>query len=511
MGLARDACTVRATCARRASCVVSTALHRAVVGGDGGACNARRLDAGARDGSGRGPPVRILDLASAAVLFVDQAGVLALRRISARGGRACEASARREATARVLDASVRRCVRADQFPGDQSRRARARPENRRREPARGLPQFCCGRRQGAHHDERRVRVRDRTRPRRDAGKRRLPEPADRADPVRRDDDARREAPAGHRAAVHQQVLHPRPAARQLVRPPRGCRGPHGVHDFLAQHSARTRAPHVGRLSRAGRARRHRRRARDHAIGGRQRPRLLRRRHAAGVRACGAGCARDEDRCERHVPDDAAGLRRSRRDRRLHFARFARGARAGADGGPARSWKRTGQRVREPAPERPRVELRRQQLPEGALAARLRPAVLEWRFEQPSRADVRVLPEAPLSEERAARARRADDARRIDRPRAHRASHVRIRVAGRSHRPVARRVRDARDAARRHALRARRVRAHRRRRQSARLGQAQLLDERRARRERGPMACRCAKPFRQLVARLVPVAACAPGR
>ena len=69
----------------------------------------------------------------------------------------------------------------------------------------------------------------------------------------------RQAAAADRAAVHQQVLHPRPAAGQFLRALRGRAGPHGVHDLLAQHPARARRPHLGRLSRAGRADRDRRR------------------------------------------------------------------------------------------------------------------------------------------------------------------------------------------------------------------------------------------------------------
>ena len=77
--------------------------------------------------------------------------------------------------------------------------------------------------------------------------------ADRADPVRRDDAARREAAAPDGAALHQQVLHPRSHARQLVRPPRRRARSHRIHDLVAQHAGRTRQARLGRLPRAGRA------------------------------------------------------------------------------------------------------------------------------------------------------------------------------------------------------------------------------------------------------------------
>ena len=81
----------------------------------------------------------------------------------------------------------------------------------------GLAQPCRRHRQGPDHDERRVGICARPQPRRHARQRRLPQRADRAAPVRRDDAEGGEAAAADRAAVHQQVLHPRPAAGELVR------------------------------------------------------------------------------------------------------------------------------------------------------------------------------------------------------------------------------------------------------------------------------------------------------
>ena len=105
---------------------------------------------------------------------------------------------------------------------------------------RGLANLVADAQQRPHLDERRARVRGRPQPRGDARQRRLPQRADRADPVRADDRARPPAAAADRAAVHQQVLHPRSAARELLRPLGRRAGPHGVHDLVAQHPARTR-------------------------------------------------------------------------------------------------------------------------------------------------------------------------------------------------------------------------------------------------------------------------------
>ncbi len=205
--------------------------------------------------------------------------------------------------------------------------------------------------------------------------------------------ARAPAAARHRAAVHQQVLHPRPAAREFLRPLGGRRGTHGVHDLVAQHSAGARPAHLGRLPRRRRADRDRGRPGDRRQPDRQRARLLRRRHAARLRAGGARRPRRPQRRERDAAHHDARFRGSGRHRRLRVARAARRARAGAARRPAHPRQRARRRVREPARQRPRLELRRQQLPEGRDAAGVRPALLERRFGEPAGADVRVLPDA----------------------------------------------------------------------------------------------------------------------
>ena len=86
-------------------------------------------------------------------------------------------------------------------------------------------------------------VRGRPQRRHDAGHRRVPERADPAHPVHADDRQGPRATAGDRPAVHQQVLHPRSATRELLRRARGGRGPHGVPGVLAQ-----RGPAQGTLT-----------------------------------------------------------------------------------------------------------------------------------------------------------------------------------------------------------------------------------------------------------------------
>ena len=145
-------------------------------------------------------------------------------------------------------------------------------------------------------------------------------------------------------------------------------------------------------------------ARHHRQQYRQRARLLRRRHAARVRAGGAGGAACQSGRQRDVPDHHARFHRPRRHRRLHLARRARRARAHAAVGRARPGQRTRKRIREPARERTGLELRRRQLSQGSDAARVRPAVLERRFREPARAHVSRLRHQHVSGQSAARAR-----------------------------------------------------------------------------------------------------------
>ena len=187
-----------------------------------------------------------------------------------------------------LCAAVRRCDEPVEFPADQPRGAAQDRRDRRREPAEG-PEQPAGRsraRQGqaAHQDDRHGGLQAGREHRRLARQGGLPERPDAADPVHADHREGAEAAAADRAAVDQQVLHPRPAAAEQLRPLGGVAGPHGVRDLLGQPGREARREglrglHEGGLSRrAGRDRAGDRRARG------ERHRLLPRRHAAGEHA-----------------------------------------------------------------------------------------------------------------------------------------------------------------------------------------------------------------------------------
>ncbi len=90
----------------------------------------------------------------------------------------------------------------------------------------------------------------------------------------------------------------------------------------------------------------------------------------------------------------------------------------------------------PAPERPGLELRRRQLPQGRQAAAVRPAVLEQRFDQPAGPVLLLVPAPHLSAERFAHAGQADGLRRKARPRQDQGAGIRLRLARRPHRAVA---------------------------------------------------------------------------
>ena len=140
-----------------------------------------------------------------------------------------------------------------------------------------------------------ARVRGRPQPRGDAGRRGVRERADPADPVPRRRTAQvRDAAAGDGAAVHQQVLHPRPAAGELVRRATRWRAGHTVF-MVSWRNVEAEQGHftLGRLPREGRVQRAARGAGDREERPGQRARLLRRRHAARRGARGARRKRSE--------------------------------------------------------------------------------------------------------------------------------------------------------------------------------------------------------------------------
>ena len=126
-------------------------------------------------------------LARAAVLRVGQAGVPALRRIPESDRVARELPA---AEKRRLEFSVRQFVDAiapTNFPATNPDVLDRALETDGASVVAGLQQLRRRHRQGPDHDERRVGIRARPQPRRHARQRRLPQRADRAHPVRRDD------------------------------------------------------------------------------------------------------------------------------------------------------------------------------------------------------------------------------------------------------------------------------------------------------------------------------------
>ena len=164
------------------------------------------------------------------------------------------------------------------------------------------------------------------------------------------------------------------------------------------------------------------------------------------------------------------------------------------------------------PERPGLELRRRQLPEGRVAAGLRPAVLERRRHQPARADVLLVPAPHLPAGRAEAAGQADGLRREARPGQRQGAGVHLRLARRPHRALEGGLCLDAHHERQEALRARCLGPHRRRHQPAGEEEAQLLDQRRAAGRCRRLAGRRHRSAGQLVARLVGLAeAACPGR
>lgn len=229
--------------------------------------------------------------------------------------------------------------RAEQLPRTQSRCTEIDPRDAGRKPAAGDDEPA--RRPAARQDfaDRRIAVRGRQEPRVYRGRGRVRERPDPADPVHAEDGQGVRAAAADRAAVHQQVLHPRPATREFARRARAVERPSGVPRVVAQRGCVGRAQDVGRLHERRAARGDRRGAADQRPRADQHARLLRRRHDARDRARGArrprrtsGCVDDiahrDARFHRHGHPRRVRRRSARADARADHRRQERYATGG---------------------------------------------------------------------------------------------------------------------------------------------------------------------------------------
>ena len=246
---------------------------------------------------------------SQAVLPADRALAAAHR----QGGRGRRRQDRPEG--RLLHATVHRRAVAFQLRADQSAGRQGHGRVQGREPGEGPaePADRPRARQGQARDppDRHEGLQGRRERRHLARQGRLPERADPAHPVRADDRRGLHDAAADRAAVDQQVLHPRPQARELVHQMGDRAGLHGVRDLLGQSrraadQAGLRGLHEARPP--GRARRHRE-------GDRPAPgigdRLLHRRHADGRDAGLHGGARRRPDRRLHLLHRAGRLHANR--------------------------------------------------------------------------------------------------------------------------------------------------------------------------------------------------------
>ena len=252
--------------------------------------------------------------------------------------------------------------------------------HQRQEPRAGHGQ--SGARHGAvgrrvqHHPDRSRRVRGRPQRRHRARQGRVPERTAAAHPIRAHHREGARGAAADRAALDQQVLHPRPVAAEILHPLHGRARLHGVRRLVGQPRPAPRAQDLRRLHDRGHSGRHGcRQARDR-LRPDQRDRLLRRRHPARHDAGLPGRARRGAVRIRHVLCRPGRLHQGRRPAAVH--RRCPAQVAGRDDGRARLPRRLahGHRVQHAAAEGPDLALHRQQLHAGQEAVPVRPAVLE---------------------------------------------------------------------------------------------------------------------------------------
>ncbi len=265
----------------------------------------------------RRPPLPGCGMARPSVVQPAEGKLPAQRAPARRHGRGGRPGCQTEAQTALLYAPVHRLDEPGQFRGDQPRGHQAGPRNQRRE-RQGRARSSARRSEaGTHLDHRRERLRGRQERRSVCRLGGVRERVDPVDPVRAADRTGRATAAADRAAVHQQVLHPRLAARQLLRALRLRTRPYGVSGVVAQPRRGAGRDHLGRLPATRRDARDRNRARHQRRRSDQRARLVRGRHDPVVGACGAAGARRTAGGQPDAADHDARLSRSRRPGRVH--------------------------------------------------------------------------------------------------------------------------------------------------------------------------------------------------
>ncbi len=184
-----------------------------------------------------GLPLRQPGVAHPALVRLPQALLPHQHALAHRTGRQ-HTDAEPEKTPRSLRAApVPRRDGSNQLRGYQPRRHSPRDSEQWREPGAGFQAPERGRLARAHLHERRERLRSRPQHSRDTRGRCLPQPDHRAHPVRASHCAGVRPSSVHRAAVHQQVLHPGSAAGEFVRALCTRSGHPGIRRLLAQRAA----------------------------------------------------------------------------------------------------------------------------------------------------------------------------------------------------------------------------------------------------------------------------------
>ena len=250
--------------------------------------------------------------------FLAELYLLNARTLLQAGRRPSRATPRRRhgCASRCCSGSTRRRRATTSRSIPRRRRRRSRPAARA--SCRACTQLWNDVQQRPPFADRRERVRGRPQRRHQRGRGGVRERAVPAARVRAADGEGPRAADPVRAAVHQQVLHPRPAARELADPPHRRRGPPRLRDQLEQRRDEHRAAHLGRLhrergarARSTSCRRSPARSRStrwaSASAARSSPRALARARGAR-RAAGR---------EHDAADDLPRLQRHRRARHLH--------------------------------------------------------------------------------------------------------------------------------------------------------------------------------------------------